>query len=52
MVDLLCTIFDCTDNLKGSTANQVVRMWLAHFEQFGKFQTTMGESDRCFKSPM
>ena len=42
----LCTVLDHTDDLKGSRTNQVVRMWLAHFEQIGKFQTTMGEADR------
>ena len=46
MVDLLCVILDCTDDLKGPTANQVVKMWLAHFEQCGKFQTTVAEADR------
>ena len=46
MVDLLCTIFDCIDDLKGSTANQIVRMCLAHYNQFSTFQTTMSESDR------
>ena len=46
MVDLLCTIFDRTDNLNGSMANQLVRMWLAQYEQFGSFQTTMNEADR------
>ena len=39
MVELLCAIFDRTDDLKGSMANQVVRMWPSHFEQFGKFRT-------------
>ena len=33
MVDL-CPIFDCTDDLKGSTISQVVRMWPAHYKQF------------------
>ena len=42
MVDLLFTIRDCTDDLMGSTANQVIRIWPVYFEQFGKFQTTMG----------
>ena len=42
----LCTIFDCTDDLKGPRANQVDRMWPAHYEQLGMFQTTMSESDR------
>ena len=37
---------DLTDNLKGSRAKHVVKIWPAHFEQFGKFQTTMGEVDR------
>ena len=46
MVDLLCAILAHTNNLKGSTVNQVVQMWPAHFEQFGKFQTAMGEADR------
>ena len=46
MVDLLCGIFDRTNDLKGSTANQVVRMWPVHLNQFGTFQTTMSESDR------
>ena len=46
MVDLLCTIFDCTNDVKGSTANQVVRMWPVHYEQFGTFQTPMSESNR------
>ena len=41
-----CVIFNCTDGLKGSTANQVVRMWPAHCEQFGSFQTTMSEANR------
>ena len=36
MVDLLCAILTYTDDLKASAANQeVVRMWPAHFEQFG-----------------
>ena len=26
MMDLLCAIFDCTDDLKSMTANQVIRM--------------------------
>ena len=46
MVDLLCAIFQCTDVLKSSTANQIVRMWPAHYKQFSLFQTTMSESDR------
>ena len=46
MVDLLYAILARTDDLKGFTANQVVWMWPAHFEQFGKFQTAMGEVDR------
>ena len=46
MMDFLCAILDHTNNLKGLMANQVIRMWLAHFEQFVKFQTTMGEADR------
>ena len=46
MVDLLCAILDRTNDLKGFAANQVVRMWPAHFEQFGKVQTIMGEADR------
>lgn len=45
MVDL-CAILDCTNDLKGSTVNQGFKMWPVHFEQFGKFQTTMGEVDR------
>ena len=40
MVDLLCAILH-------STANQVVRMLPAHYEQFGTFQTTMSEGDRA-----
>ena len=43
MVDLLCVIFDCTDNLKSMTANQVIRMWPVHCNQSGAFQITMGE---------
>ena len=43
MMDLLCAIFNCTDDLKSSTANQVVGMWPAYYEQFGTFQTTMSE---------
>ena len=46
MVDLLCAILARNNDLKGSAANQVVRMWRAYFEQFGKFQTTMDEADR------
>ena len=43
MVDLPCAIFQRTDDLKNSTANQVVRMWPAHYEQFGSFQTPMSD---------
>ena len=46
MVDLLCAVLSYPHNMKSSTANQVVRMWPAHFEQFGKFQTAMRDADR------
>ena len=46
MVDLLCAIFQHTDNLKSSTANQIITMWPAHYEQFSSFQITMSEGDR------
>ena len=47
MVDLLFTIFDHTDDLRSATAIHIVRMWPAHYEQFGMFQTTMSKSDRA-----
>ena len=31
MVDLLCAILQRSDDWKNSSANQIVRMWLAHF---------------------
>ena len=34
------------DDLKGLTANQVIRMWPTHYNQFGTFQTTMSKSNR------
>ena len=46
MVDLLYATFDHMDDPKGLTANQVVRMWPAHYNQFGTFQTIMSEFDR------
>ena len=46
MVDVLCDILQRSDDLKHSTANQIVRMWPAHYEQFGSFQTTMSKGDR------
>ena len=49
MVDL-CATFYHTDDLKGSMAHQVVRMWAVHYKQFGTFQTTISKSDRCFTS--
>ena len=46
MLDLLCVILQRSDDLKHSKANQIVRMWSAHYEQFVSFQTTMSEGDR------
>ena len=45
MLDPLCAILDCTEDLKGCKPNHV-KMWPAHFEQFSKFQTTMSEANR------
>ena len=41
MVDLLWAILQRTDDLKHPTANQVMHMWPAHFDQFSSFHTTM-----------
>ena len=46
MVDLLCAVFHRPNDLKSSSANQIVRIWPAHYEQFGSFQTTMSEGNQ------
>ena len=46
MVDLLCIIFQRTDDLKRSSAHKVLRMWPAHYNQFWPFKTSLSNSDR------
>ena len=45
MVDLLCAILRF-DDLKHSTANQIVRMWPAYYEQLNSFQTIVNDRDK------
>ena len=46
IVSLLNAIMAHTDDLKGSSINKVVRMWLSHHCQFGTFITKMSDKDR------
>ena len=46
MIDLLCAIFQCMDDLKSSSANKVLCMWLAHYTQFDSVQTLLSDLDR------
>ena len=46
MVDLLCAIFQQTNDLKGSLAYKVLSMWPAHCDQFGSFKAYLSDSDR------
>ena len=44
MVDYLCTIFQCTDDPKGSSAHKVFQMWPAQYNQFGSYKMSFNDS--------
>ena len=46
IVGLLNAIMEHKNDLKGSSINKVVRMWLSHYRQFGTFVTKMSDTDR------
>ena len=46
IVDLLTTIMEHTEDLKGLAVNKVLRMWPSHYKQFGIFVTKMSDKDR------
>ena len=45
IVSLLNAIREHKDDLRGSSANKVLRMWLSHFRQFGTYVTKMSDKD-------
>ena len=46
IASLLSGIFDHSGDFKGSSITRVLRIWLAHFQQFGTFVTKMSDEDR------
>ena len=43
---LLTANFEHKGNLKGSSVNRVLRIWLSHFQQIGSYITKMSDEDR------
>ena len=43
---LITAIFAHSGDLKGSSVNRVLRIWLAHFQKFGTFITKMSDKER------